>query len=53
VHLHYFSKRKGLTDFVYGLISGLGKFFSTKVTTKHVGSVPGENTHEIIKVSWE
>jgi hypothetical protein len=53
VHLHYFSKRKGLTDFVHGLISGLGKFFSTEVTTDHIGSVPGENTHEIIKVSWE
>lgn len=53
VYLHYYSKRKGLTDFVYGLISGLGKFFSTEVTTKHVSSVPGENTHEIIKVSWE
>lgn len=53
VHLHYFSKRKGLTDFVYGLISGLGKFFSTEVKTIHIGSVLGENTHEIIKVSWE
>lgn len=53
VHLHYLSKRKGLTDFVYGLISGLGIFFSTEVTVNHVGSVPGENTHEIIKVTWE
>jgi hypothetical protein len=53
LHLHYFSKRKGLTAFVYGLMSGLGKFFNTNVTTQHLESVQGENTHEIIKVTWE
>jgi hypothetical protein len=53
VHLHYFSKRKGLTDFVYGLMSGLGKFFGTEVSTTHISSVPDENTHEIIKVEWK
>ena len=53
VHLHYFSKRKGLTDFVHGLMSGLGKFFATEVNTAHITSVPGENTHEIIKVEWK
>jgi len=53
VHLHYFSKRKGLTDFVYGLMSGLGKFFATEVSTTHITSVQGENTHEIIKVEWK
>ena len=53
LHLHYFSKRKGLTAFVYGLISGLGQFFSTPVETEHLESVPGEDTHEIIKVTWK
>jgi hypothetical protein len=53
LHLHYFSKRKGLTAFVYGLISGLGQFFSTPVETEHLASVPGEDTHEIIKVTWK
>lgn len=52
LHLHYFSQRKGLTAFVHGLMTGLGKFFNTEVTTEHVESIPSENTHEIIKVSW-
>jgi len=53
LHLHYFSKRKGLTAFVYGLMVGLGKFFDTEVTTQHLESVAGENTHEIITVTWK
>jgi hypothetical protein len=53
LHLHYFSKRIGLTAFVYGLMSGLGKFFNTQVTTDHVESLSGQSTHEILKVSWE
>jgi hypothetical protein len=53
LHLHYMSKRKGLLDFLYGLLSGLGEFFATRVTTTHMGSLPGEHTHEIIKVSWK
>lgn len=53
VHLHYISKREGLTDFVYGLMSGLGKFFDTEVFTNHVSTVPSDDTHEIIKVEWK
>lgn len=53
LHLHYFSERQGLTAFVYGLITGLGKFFNTNVTTEHLESVTGERTHEIIKVIWK
>lgn len=52
MYLHYFSKRKGLTAFVYGLMSGLGKFFDTEVKTEHIESVPSESTHEIIRVAW-
>lgn len=39
LHLHYFSKRKGLTAFVYGLIKGLGKFFSAEVNLHHIASI--------------
>lgn len=53
LHLHYFSKRKGLTAFVFGLMSGLGKFFDTEVVTEHVETVPSESTHEILKVTWQ
>ena len=52
LHLHYFSKRKGLTAFVLGLMTGLGKFFATDVDTEHIESVPSTNTHEIIRVTW-
>lgn len=52
LHLHYFSKRKGLTAFVLGLMAGLGKFFTTNVQTEHIESVPSSHTHEIIKVTW-
>lgn len=53
LHLHYFSKRKGLTPFVYGLMTGLGKFFNTAVSTEHLESLPSESTHEILKVTWQ
>jgi hypothetical protein len=32
VHLHYYSKRTGLKDFVRGLLLGLGKMYNTPVT---------------------
>lgn len=51
--LHYLSKRKGLTAFVHGLISGLGTFFGTEVQTEFVASVPDLHTHEIIRVTWK
>lgn len=53
LHLHYFSKRKGLTAFVYGLMTGLGRLFGTSVTTEHLESIPGKGTHEIIHVIWQ
>ena len=31
LHLHYFSKRPGLQDFMIGLLSGLGKMFDVSV----------------------
>ncbi|MBK8444247.1 MAG: heme NO-binding domain-containing protein [Sphingobacteriales bacterium] len=53
LHLHYMSKRKGLTDFVYGLISGLGKLFATEVSMQHIKSLTNETTHEIIYIEWK
>lgn len=52
LHLHYHSKRIGLTAFVHGLMSGLGKFFGNTVHTEHVQSIDGPETNEIIKVTW-
>jgi hypothetical protein len=51
IHMHYFSKRVGLQEFVRGLLLGLGKLYGTcycRINTKrNEGS-----SHEIFKVSW-
>jgi hypothetical protein len=52
LHLHYFSKREGLKDFVAGLLSGLGKFYSCPVEIELLTSRDEGSTHEIFKVSW-
>lgn len=53
LHLHYYSKREGLKDFVYGLLQGLGKFFNTPVQIEAIASREDGNDHEIFKVSWQ
>ena len=52
LHLHYFSKRNGLQDFVIGLLSGLGKMYSTPVSVEIVMSKESGEDHEVFKVSW-
>lgn len=52
IHLHYFSKREGLQEFVRGLISGLGKLYQTNVVIELIQTREEGNTHEIFKVSW-
>lgn len=53
LHLHYFSKREGLQEFVRGLLQGLGKFFDTKVSIDLIKSRTQGDEHEIYKVGWE
>jgi hypothetical protein len=53
VHIHYFSKREGLQDFVRGLLQGLGKFFNTEVEIELIQSRNEGSSHEIFKVSWK
>lgn len=52
VHLHYYSKREGLQDFVRGLIQGLGKMYNTPVIIELLQSRNEQADHEIFKVSW-
>jgi hypothetical protein len=52
IHIHYFSKREGLKDFVHGLLSGLGKMFQTQVEIILIESRDGGSNHEVFKVSW-
>ncbi len=52
IHIHYFSKRKGLQEFVRGLLSGLGKMYETPVNIILLESREKGSDHEIFKVSW-
>jgi hypothetical protein len=52
LHVHYFSKREGLQEFVRGLLSGLGKMYETPVTIDLIESRDDGKNHEIFKVSW-
>jgi hypothetical protein len=53
LHLHYYSKRVGLQDFVRGLILGLGKFYACKVTLKMIESRAESSDHEVFEIIWE
>ena len=48
--LHYFSKRQGLQEFVYGLIMGLGKMYKVEVTIS--STKDSIDNHEIFKINW-
>jgi len=53
IHVHYFSKREGLQDFVRGLLSGLGKMYKTDVDIELLQNRLDGDSHEIFKVSWK
>ncbi len=52
LHLHYFTHRAGLTDFVVGLVQGLGKLYATPVTAKIVAAKSAGADHDVFEVSW-
>lgn len=52
LELHYFSKRPGLQEFVYGLLVGLSKLYETTTEIELVQSRNDGDSHEIFKVSW-
>lgn len=52
IHIHYFSKREGLKDFVLGLFSGLGKMYNTNVICIILQSREDGSKNEVFKVSW-
>jgi len=52
IHVHYFSKREGLQSFVFGLLSGLGKMYSTPVEIELLQSRNEGANNETFKVSW-
>jgi hypothetical protein len=52
IHVHYFSKRTGLQEFVRGLLQGLGKMYETLAVIQLIQSRDDGKDHEIFKVSW-
>ena len=52
IHVHYYSSRDGLQEFVRGLFSGLGKMYATPVNIELLDSRSAGNDHEIYLVSW-
>lgn len=52
LHLHYFTHRQGLTDFVIGLVQGLGKLYSTPATARVIATKAAGNDHDVFEVSW-
>jgi hypothetical protein len=52
IHIHYYSKREGLQEFVRGLLVGLGKMYETPVEILLLESRNDGSNHEVFKVSW-
>ncbi|OCB78477.1 heme NO-binding domain-containing protein [Flavobacterium crassostreae] len=52
LHLHYFSKREGLQDFVRGILQGLAIVYQTPVVLDLIQSRNAGSSHEIFKVNW-
>ncbi|GAB4406377.1 MAG: heme NO-binding domain-containing protein [Bacteroidia bacterium] len=52
LHLHYYSDRHGLQDFVLGLIRGLGKMYDTPVAISLLASRDQGADHEVFRVEW-
>ncbi len=52
IHIHYFSKRQGLREFVRGILQGLGKMYETLTTIELIQAREDGSDHEIFKVSW-
>jgi hypothetical protein len=50
--LHYRSHRPGLTDFVIGLLQGLGKMFDTPVVIEVVQRKADGTDHDQFRVTW-
>jgi len=52
IHVHYFSKRLGLQEFVRGLLSGLAKMYNVEAVIDLLQTRDDGSNHEIFKVSW-
>lgn len=52
MRLHYFTHRPGLTDFVAGIVQGLGKLYKTAVTIEIIAMKTAGSDHDIFALNW-
>lgn len=51
LHLHYFSTRQGLTEFVHGLVMGLAELFKQKIELNCIQQQFTDNEHDIFEIN--
>lgn len=51
--LHYHTHRPGLTDFVTGLLQGLGKYYETPCTSEVIARKEEGHSHDVFAVRWD
>jgi len=52
LHLEYISRRKGLTNFLIGLIGGLSELYNTPVEIVMLSENDAPGTHQVFKITW-
>lgn len=52
LHLHYYSKRQGLKEFVRGLLYGLATLYNTPVTVKEINDQTGTGSQAVFSITW-
>lgn len=52
LHLHYYSKRPGLKEFVRGLLFGLSKLYNTPIVVADVENEGPDNSQAVFSISW-
>lgn len=53
LHLHYMTRRPGLTAFVSGLLRGLGKLYETPCTATVIARKDQGADHDVFAVRWD
>ncbi|OYU96456.1 MAG: heme NO-binding protein [Bacteroidetes bacterium B1(2017)] len=51
IHLHYYSSRIGLTDFMFGLIDGLSIFFDAPCSVNHLKHTETDTTYDLFEIT--
>ena len=52
IELHYYSTRNGLTDFMHGLISGMGKMYNQNIEIQLVNTKSSNFDHDEFLIKW-